>query len=71
MAPVKHKISEHDIVKLSGPVDKWPAGVRGTVMSDFYRGVFLVEISDPNGDPFDNIIEVPAAQLVLQQRWPS
>jgi hypothetical protein len=69
MAPVKHEISEHDIVTLRRPVDKWPAGTRGTVMSDYYRGAFLVEISDPTGDPFDNIIEVPADQLVLQQRW--
>jgi hypothetical protein len=71
MAPVKHQISEHDIVTLRGPVDKWPAGTRGTTMSDCYSGMFLVEIDNPDGDPLDNIIEVPADQLVLQQRWPS
>jgi hypothetical protein len=71
MAPVKHQISEHDIVTLRGPVDKWPAGTLGTAMSDCYSGMFfLVEIDNPDGDPLDNIIEVPADQLVLQQRWP-
>jgi hypothetical protein len=49
--------------------DSTSTGSAATVMSDYYRGMFFVEISDPSGDPLDNIIEVPADQLVLQQRW--
>jgi hypothetical protein len=71
MTRVKHEISEHDVVSLRGPVDKWPAGTFGTVMSDYHRGMFLVEIRDPTGEPLDNIIPVPADQLILQQRWPA
>jgi hypothetical protein len=71
MASVKHEISEHDMVTLREPVDHWPAGTLGTVMSDCHRGMFLVEIDDPANDPFDNLIPVPADLLVLQQRWPA
>lgn len=69
MASVKHEIAEHDVVTLGQPVGKWPAGTLGAVVSDCYRGVFLVEIDTPGGEMLDNIIEVPVDRLVLQQRW--
>jgi hypothetical protein len=57
------------VVALREPVGNWPAGTLGAVVSDYYRGMFLVEIDNPGGEMLDNIIEVPADRLVLQQRW--
>jgi hypothetical protein len=71
MTRVKHEISEHDVVTLREPFDNRPAGTRGTVVSNYYRGMFLVEFSDPSREFLDNIVPVPADQLVLQQRWPA
>jgi hypothetical protein len=31
--------------------------------------MFLVEVDNPGGEMLDNIIEVPADRLVLQQSW--
>jgi hypothetical protein len=45
MATVKHAIAEHDYVELVDPVGNWPAGTRGTVVSD-HGDIKLVEISD-------------------------
>lgn len=51
-------------------VTAYMAGTLGTAMSDCYSGMFfLVEIDNPDGDPLENIIEVPADQLVPRQRW--
>jgi hypothetical protein len=71
MAPVKHEISEHDVVTLREPFDNRPAGTVGTVVSDYHRGMFLVEFDDPGREFLDNIVPVPSDQLVLQQRWPA
>jgi hypothetical protein len=71
MALVKHEISEHDVVSLREPFDNRPAGTVGAVVSDCYRGMFLVEFNDPDREFLDNIVPVPADQLILQQRWPA
>ena len=68
MASVKHEISEHDMVTLGQPVGNWPAGTLGAVVSDCYGGMFLIEIDNPGGEMLDSIIEVPADQLLLEQR---
>lgn len=71
MAPVKHEISEHDVVSLSEPFDNRPAGTIGAAVSNCFSGVFLVEFDDPSRGFLDNIVPVPADLLVLQQRWPA
>jgi hypothetical protein len=71
MTRVKHEISEHDVVALRESFDNRPAGTVGTAVSDYHLGMFLVEFNDPEREFLDNIVPVPADQLVLQQRWPS
>jgi hypothetical protein len=68
MATVKHAIAEHDFVELIDAVGKWPAGTRGTVVSD-HGDVKLVEISEdrPPGQMLD-LIQVPEAGLTLIAR---
>lgn len=66
MTIVKHAIGEHDFVELLEDVREWPAGVRGTVVSD-YGDVKLVEISDERGVALD-FIQVPEARLKLVAR---
>lgn len=61
MATVKHLIAEHDYVSFREPGDKWPAGTRGTVVSD-YGNVKLVEISDDRGVALD-YVQVPTEKL--------
>lgn len=61
MAPVKHQIAEHDVVALREPVDAWPAGTSGTVVSD-YGATKLIEISDDSGATLD-LIQAPLAKL--------
>jgi hypothetical protein len=68
MAPVKHAISEHDVVTFRASVGTWPAGTSGTVVSDYHHGMLLVEISNSSGEMLDLIV-VHADELVLQQRW--
>jgi len=71
MTTVKHGIYELDVVELLDPVDKvelegqWPAGTRGTVVSE-RDDVKLVEISDPEafGAALD-FISVPESRLKL------
>jgi hypothetical protein len=71
MTRVEHEISEHDVVTLREPFDNRPAGTHGTVVSGYHLGMFLVEFDDPDREFLDNIVPVPADQLLLQQRWPS
>ncbi|MGH2983677.1 MAG: hypothetical protein ACRDK5_05425 [Solirubrobacterales bacterium] len=52
MATVKHPITECDVISLSEPVGKWPAGTIGAVVSD-YGETKLVEIADERGKALD------------------
>jgi len=61
MGPVKHAISEHDVVVLREPVGAGPAGATGAVIS-VYDDTLLVEITGPGGKTLDTI-EVAAARL--------
>lgn len=45
MASARHAIAENDYVELLDQVGDWPAGTRGSVVSD-YGEVKLVEIAD-------------------------
>lgn len=71
MATVKHAIHELDVVELLDPVDRvelegqWPAGTRGTVVSES-DDLKLVEISDPDafGAALD-FVPVPESRLTL------
>jgi hypothetical protein len=59
------------VVALRESFDNRPAGTVGTAVSDYRLGMFLVEFDDPDREFLDNIVPVPADQLILQQRWPS
>ena len=54
MATVRDAIEENDVVELRGSVGRWPAGTRGTAVSD-YGDVKLIEISDEHGRTLDLI----------------
>lgn len=69
MATVKQKIKENDVVKLLDPVEKWPAGTDGTVISE--RGKWkLIEISEdqPPGAMLD-MISVAEDRLKLIAKY--
>ncbi len=66
MAPVKHAISEHDVVVLRESVGAWPAGTVGAVISA-YDDIMLVEITGPGGKTPDTI-QVPASRLDTKRR---
>ena len=66
MATVRHQIAEHDVVALREPVDAWPAGTSGTVVSD-YGETKLIEISDDSGATLD-LIQAPLAKLDVTWR---
>ena len=68
MATVKHAIEEHDVVAMREPIDTWPAGTTGTVLS-MYDDAALVEVSwdDPPESILDYLVTVPFEQLEL--RW--
>lgn len=65
MATVRHMIGELDVVELRDAVGRWPAGTRGTVVSD-YGEVKQVEISEsePPGAMLD-LIQVSEPRLRL------
>jgi hypothetical protein len=63
MATVKQAIGEVDVVAFVQPVDKWPTGTSGTVVSD-YGDHKEVEISNDRGEALDYVI-VPVEQLQL------
>jgi hypothetical protein len=56
----------HDVVALREPIDKWPAGTSGTVVSD-YGETKLIEISDDSGTTVD-LIQAPLAKLDVTWR---
>ena len=65
MATVRHAIGELAVVELRDTVGRWPAGTRGTVVSD-YGDVKQVEISEstPPGAMLD-LIQVAEPRLRL------
>jgi hypothetical protein len=67
MAVARTRIAENDYVELVGPVGAWPAGTRGTAVSD-HGSSKLIEVSDDEGQMLD-LFEVPEAQLKLVVKY--
>ncbi len=65
MSPVKHSISEHDVVVLGDAVGAWPSGTAGTVVG-VYGDVALIEIADAGGRTLD-AVQVPVSQLEVKR----
>lgn len=61
---IQHQMAGHDVVAIREPVDAWPAGTSGTVVSDYgdYGDTKLIEISDDSGATLD-LIQAPLAKL--------
>jgi hypothetical protein len=68
MATVKTQISENDYVELINARGKWPAGTRGTAVSD-YGASKLIEISNERGEMLD-LLEVSEEGLRLISQHP-
>jgi hypothetical protein len=69
MARTKTQITENDYVELMRPSGKWPAGTRGTAVSD-HGNWKLVEVSDDQGVMLD-LVEVNELDLQLIAAYPS
>ena len=63
------QITENDYVELSRDLGQWPAGSRGTAVSD-HGSWKLVEISDDRGQMLD-LLEVDEGDLRLIKQYPS
>jgi hypothetical protein len=68
MAIVRTRITENDYVELIHPVGKWPAGTRGTAVSD-YGAWKLLEVSDELGQMLD-LFDVAESDLKLISQHP-
>jgi len=68
MGTSKTEINENDYVELVCAQGKWPAGIRGTAVSD-HGNSKLIEISDERGVMLD-LLEVPATDLRLLSHHP-
>jgi hypothetical protein len=66
MAPL---ITENDYIELRRDIGRWPAGTRGTAVSD-HGPSKLIEISDDQGQELD-LFEVAEEDLELIERFPS
>ena len=66
---IKHTVGEHDYVALTEAIDKnesistWPAGTRGTVISD-YGDHKMIDIANDRGETLDMPV-VPVEKLRL------
>jgi hypothetical protein len=65
MTGTRRVIEEHDVVRLLAPVDRWPAGTEGTVVS-VYHDAMLVEV-DGEGDCLDLLVTAPIE--LLEVTW--
>jgi hypothetical protein len=70
MSATEMTVGEHDVVTLRTPVENFPAGTRGAVVSMFptHRWVEVVDDSDEWGF---RIISVPTEQLTLVWKCPT
>lgn len=68
MKLIDTKITENDYVELTDQVGKWPAGTRGTAVSD-HGEAKLIEVSDSWGQELDMFI-VPEEKLKLIRAYP-
>ena len=63
MMPTLHEITTYDLVELTEPVEKIPAGARGGVLELRDGGRAMVEITSLPLDAVDRIIFVPLYKL--------
>lgn len=63
MMPTLHEITTYDLVELTEPVEKIPAGARGGVLELRNGGRAMVEITSLPLDAVDRIIFVPLDKL--------
>lgn len=68
MSTTETSIGEHDVVTLRNPVDGWPAGTKGAVISVFSTHRW-VEVADEEGKCFD-LVWAPTVELELVQKSP-
>ncbi len=61
--PALHEITTYDLVELTEPVEKIPAGARGGVLELRDGGRAMVEITSLPLDSVERIIFVPLAKL--------
>ncbi|MGN6557185.1 MAG: hypothetical protein ACTHLH_04135 [Solirubrobacterales bacterium] len=69
MATVKAQITENDYIELARSIGSWPAGTRGTAVSD-HGASKLIEISDGHGQMLD-LVEVNEVDLRLISQHPA
>jgi hypothetical protein len=68
MAITPAQITENDYVELIHSVGKWPAGTRGTAVSD-YGAWKLLEVADEGGHMLD-LFDVAESDLKLISQHP-
>ncbi|MBN9624236.1 MAG: hypothetical protein J0H06_15025 [Actinobacteria bacterium] len=73
MSTIEAAIGEHDGVVLTTPVGRWPAGTRGTVVSDHptFKVVEIVGIEESDEDMLEYLPEVPTQNLRLVWKCPA
>ncbi|HTR75715.1 MAG TPA: hypothetical protein VMH33_10740 [Solirubrobacterales bacterium] len=72
MSTTRTAIGEHDVVDLVDALERWPAGTRGTVVSD-HRDHKIIEIAgiEKSGDDMlDYLPEVATENLRLIRKCP-
>jgi hypothetical protein len=70
MSTTEMTIGEHDVVTLRTPVEDFPAGTRGAVVSMFPTHRW-VEVADDSDEWGFRIISVPTEQLELVWKSPT
>lgn len=72
MSMTQTVIGELDVVALINPVERWPAGTEGTVVSDHldYKLVEMPGIEDSGDDMWDYIPVVATENLRLVWKCP-
>jgi hypothetical protein len=70
MSATQTIIGEHDVVTLRTPVDRWPSGTRGAVVSVFPSHMW-VEIIDETDEWGFAIVSVPTEKLELVWKCPT
>lgn len=65
MASTRRVIEEHDVVRFVEPIERWPAGTKGTVVA-MHPEALMVEISDDQGCALDFVW---APDALLKVTW--
>lgn len=65
MSSVKPRILEHDVVSLDVPMEAFPAGTIGTVVSVYDDHNVLVEVSNSSGETVDELFHARTDQLTV------